>query len=757
MTNRLIDVHGYEDGMSPTGNPYNVPLSVANMLIYAGRASLSASNAVSGSPEDGFAGFTGWTAIPSMTIYQGKLVMHLHWVGGTGTAPTAGYVGPNKLVTIPADAVDMVWRMYQGEDTTEQGVAGTPVVGKSGWSPVPTLVADGARQVMHITWSGGTGTPPPDGFVGAGELVATAALAVNLKGESVAAGPHQHAVSDVAGLEAAMGAKADLVGGKLDLSQLPDIAVSDYLGVAATQAAMLALTGQKGDWCSRADNGKVYIITGADPAVVGGWTQLSYPVPTLDLPGMTTAATAGTVAQKTAHRDALGLGPIATMTLPEAQYAVSGGVELGFADVIRAGQGVSYSPSFPAPILDLNYEKVMALSGVETYTRAATDTYLDAAGNSQTAAINTPAFDRRSIPVLGWPLPRGLKCSGNGKSSVNISALLALLPAAEYTVVVDAARLDELSTSGCLVSLNDGSAANRVDVICNANRQAQGVVQVGGTLLVNSNIGALQTWYGRDRRIVLSCKAGQYILADTGRNISVGTAATAPATSALTTLEIGGSTYNASYFTGWIRRVRIYPVALSALDSLAVSCGDFQLACWGDSLTQGTGAADQTGAYPERIRFARYPAQHTYNGGVGGETSTQIKARFAADPYRKGWTTVIWVGRNNFANKAQVMADIAEMVAGLSHKRFIVMTVLNRSDEQLGSAAYTQIMDLNAAILAAYPKNSVDIRSILVTKTGGTGDAIANTATSDGLHLLSPTYVHVVEAVDQFLALKKWW
>lgn len=232
MTNKLIDVHGYEDGMSPTGNPYNVPLSVANMLIYAGRASLSAGSAVSGSPEDGFAGFTGWTAIPSMTIYDGKLVMRLSWVGGTGAAPTAIYVGPNSLVAIPADAVDMVWRMYQGEDTTEEGVAGTPVVGKSGWSPVPTLVADGAdRQVMHITWSGGTGTPPPDGFVGAGELVATAGLAVNLKGD---------------------------------------------------------------------------------------------PVPTLDLPGMTTAATAGTVAQKTAHRDALGLGPIATMTLPEAQSAVSG-------------------------------------------------------------------------------------------------------------------------------------------------------------------------------------------------------------------------------------------------------------------------------------------------------------------------------------------------------------------------------------------------------------------------------------------------
>jgi hypothetical protein len=42
-----------------------------------------------------------------------------------------------------------------------------------------------------------------------------------------------------------------------------------------------------------------------------------------DLAGMTVKVVAGTGAQKTAHRDALGLGPIATMTLPEAQSAVS--------------------------------------------------------------------------------------------------------------------------------------------------------------------------------------------------------------------------------------------------------------------------------------------------------------------------------------------------------------------------------------------------------------------------------------------------
>ncbi len=64
---------------------------------------------------------------------------------------------------------------------------------------------------------------------------------------------------------------------KLTAAQLPDIAIADYLGAVANQAAMLALVGQKGDWAVRTDTGTTWIITGANPAVIGGWTQLSYP------------------------------------------------------------------------------------------------------------------------------------------------------------------------------------------------------------------------------------------------------------------------------------------------------------------------------------------------------------------------------------------------------------------------------------------------------------------------------------------------
>lgn len=79
---------------------------------------------------------------------------------------------------------------------------------------------------------------------------------------------------------------------KLTASQLPALAIVDYLGSAAGESAMLALVGQKGDWCVRADLGTVWIITGDDPATLTDWTQMSYPAaPVASVAGKTGAVT----------------------------------------------------------------------------------------------------------------------------------------------------------------------------------------------------------------------------------------------------------------------------------------------------------------------------------------------------------------------------------------------------------------------------------------------------------------------------------
>jgi len=64
---------------------------------------------------------------------------------------------------------------------------------------------------------------------------------------------------------------------KLNASQIPSIAITTYLGTVANQAAMLALTGQEGDWCIRSDLGTSWVITGTDPSILANWTELSYP------------------------------------------------------------------------------------------------------------------------------------------------------------------------------------------------------------------------------------------------------------------------------------------------------------------------------------------------------------------------------------------------------------------------------------------------------------------------------------------------
>jgi hypothetical protein len=87
--------------------------------------------------------------------------------------------------------------------------------------------------------------------------------------------PHDEVtISDVTGLTATLSAKADLVGGVLPTAQVPAIAVVDFLGNAANQTAMLAMVGQKGDWCIRTDLGQAWQITDNNPADIDSWTAI---------------------------------------------------------------------------------------------------------------------------------------------------------------------------------------------------------------------------------------------------------------------------------------------------------------------------------------------------------------------------------------------------------------------------------------------------------------------------------------------------
>jgi lysophospholipase L1-like esterase len=180
------------------------------------------------------------------------------------------------------------------------------------------------------------------------------------------------------------------------------------------------------------------------------------------------------------------------------------------------------------------------------------------------------------------------------------------------------------------------------------------------------------------------------------------------------------------------------------------------IAIWGDSLTSGSGATSPGRYFP--TRFAVLTNRPVFNGGVSGDTSTQIATRLVADAVRKPWPTVIWAGRNNFSSPTTVKADIASMVAALGHTNYIVLSVINKNDptEYSGQANYTTITTLNSDLAAIYGAHFVDVRSYLVSLydpgipqdvTDHGRDVPPTSLSSDGLHLNDAGYQAVANLV----------
>lgn len=100
------------------------------------------------------------------------------------------------------------------------------------------------------------------------------------------------------------------VSGKLPAGQVPAIALSDYLGNVGSQAAMLALVGQRGDWCTRSDLTATFILAGDDASILANWVQLPTPADAvLSVDGLTGVVVLPTdAAAATGSKRTLGAG-----------------------------------------------------------------------------------------------------------------------------------------------------------------------------------------------------------------------------------------------------------------------------------------------------------------------------------------------------------------------------------------------------------------------------------------------------------------
>lgn len=89
---------------------------------------------------------------------------------------------------------------------------------------------------------------------------------------------HTHVKSEVDGLDTALAAKADLDGaGRLPASQLPALAIVEFLGEVDGEAAMLTLDGERGDWCVRQDTGTQWVVVAEPSSVSGSWREMVAP------------------------------------------------------------------------------------------------------------------------------------------------------------------------------------------------------------------------------------------------------------------------------------------------------------------------------------------------------------------------------------------------------------------------------------------------------------------------------------------------
>jgi len=164
------------------------------------------------------------------------------------------------------------------------------------------------------------------------------------------------------------------------------------------------------------------------------------------------------------------------------------------------------------------------------------------------------------------------------------------------------------------------------------------------------------------------------------------------------------------------QRSFLFLLALACNVATDVGFSTRNITAWGDSLTDGQ-PFTRAEAYPARLA-ALFPDRIVLNQGVGGETSSQILARLRADTSHRHDVTVLWMGRNNYADPARVESDVAAAVKSLRTDRFIVLSILNGDFdgyEAKGAPGYETIMAINRLLAFKYPTHFLDIRGYLVS------------------------------------------
>lgn len=224
-------------------------------------------------------------------------------------------------------------------------------------------------------------------------------------------------------------------------------------------------------------------------------------------------------------------------------------------------------------------------------------------------------------------------------------------------------------------------------------------------------------------------------------------------------------------------------VVLPATRPLAMACyGDSQIGGQGASTSPSTNATLGPAGLvtfdpPSRLRQLSN-ARLCWQGGISGQTTTQILGRVRSENPRFGRTYILEGAHNDIAGgvgwPATAAANIAAMVAQVdaaSEGRYVIISCPNSQDptEAAGQPEYTRIKTFNATLAATYPTKYLDIWSTVIVAAGAPGGAYPDPTfypldqpptgllkSGDIVHCNDAGYALYTQAIWNFLVAQGW-